>query len=109
MQRLSMKIHALLLAFAAAGFTPAHAQSVMFGKRLIGKGDSVASVREAAGTPDRVDRIDGDDSTPAMEIWTWNGDGREVTLFIVSGKVVKAQEKALPAPGGGATTAVASG
>lgn len=78
----------------------AQAQSVMFGKRLIGKGDTVSEVRDAAGSPDRLDRIDGDDSTPTMEIWTWRDDAREVTLWIVDGKVVKAQEKALPRTGG---------
>ena len=88
----------------------AQAQSVMFGKRLIGKGDQASVVRDVAGTPDQLDRIDGDDSTPAMEIWTFRRDGREVTLWVVSGKIVKAQEKAATAPtGGGPTTAVAAG
>jgi len=85
------------------------AQSVMFGKRLIGKGDHVTLVREAAGMPDKLDRIEGDDSTPAMEIWTYTRDQREVTVWIVAGKVVKVAEKALPAPGRGATSGVATG
>lgn len=95
----------VLLAFAGG----VRAQSVMFGKRLIGKGDQAAQVRDAAGVPDRIDRIDGDDSTPAMEIWTYARDQREVTVWIVAGKVVKVAEKSLPAPGGGAASAVAAG
>ena len=80
----------------------AHAQSVMFGRRLIGKGDQAAQVRDAAGMPDKIDRIDGDGSTPAMEIWTYTRDQREVTVWLVSGKVVKVAEKTLPLSGAGA-------
>ena len=88
----------VLLAFAGG----VRAQSVMFGKRLIGKGDQASQVRDAAGMPDKLDRIDGDDSTPAMEIWTYARDQREVTVWVVSGKVVKVAEKTLPASGAGA-------
>jgi hypothetical protein len=93
-----MAVMAAVLAFSAG----AQAQSVMFGKRLIGKGDQASQVREAAGVPDNVDRIDGDDSTPAMEIWTYTRDQREVTVWIVSGKVAKVAEKALHASGASA-------
>jgi hypothetical protein len=82
--------------------TGARAQSVMFGKRLIGKGDRVSLVRDVAGVPDKVDRIEGDDSTPALEIWTYAREQREVTVWVVSGKVVKVAEKTLPAPGASA-------
>ncbi len=84
----------VLVLVALACATGVRAQSVMFGKRLIGKGDATAVVREVAGAPDRLDRIDGDDSTPTMEIWTYHDAAREVTLWIVAGKVVKVQEKA---------------
>ena len=97
MQR-KMAVVAAVLVFSAG----THAQSVMFGKRLIGKGDQASQVRDAAGMPDKIDRIDGDDSTPAMEIWTYTRDQREVTVWIVSGKVVKVAEKTLPASGAGA-------
>jgi hypothetical protein len=93
-----MAVMAAVLAFSAR----AQAQSVMFGKRLIGKGDQASQVREAAGVPDKVDRIYGDDSTPAMEIWTYTRDQRAVTVWIVSGKVAKVAEKALPASGASA-------
>jgi hypothetical protein len=89
---------AVVMAAALAGGAGVHAQSVMFGKRLIGKGDRVSLVREVAGMPDKLDRIDGDDSTPAMEIWTYTREQREVTVWIVSGKVVKIAEKTLAAP-----------
>ena len=89
-----MAVLAAVLAFG----TGAQAQSVMFGKRLIDKSDQASQVRDAAGAPGKVDRIDGDDSTPAMEIWTYTRDQREVTVWIVSGKVVKVAEKNLLAP-----------
>ena len=88
----------------------AQAQSVMFGKRLIGKGDPMSIVRDVAGTPDQVDRIEGDNSTPAMEIWTYRRDDREITLWVVSGKIVKTQEKTITPPtGGGPNTVVTAG
>lgn len=72
----------------------AQAQSVLLGKKLIGKGDDVARVRDAAGEPTKMDRIDGDDSSPAMEIWTYRRDDRVITLWVVGGKIVKATEEA---------------
>jgi hypothetical protein len=78
----------VLAAFASA----AHADSVLLGKTLIGKGDSGARAREAGGEPAQLDRIDGDESTPAMEIWTYRLDGRSITLWLVDGAVVKASE-----------------
>src|SRR6186713_2258607 len=63
------------------------AQSVIFGKRLIGKGDQVSQVRDAAGTPGKVDRIDADYSTPVLAIWTCEREQREVSVWIVSGEV----------------------
>jgi hypothetical protein len=95
--RTGVMVVVLVAALAGAGV---RAQSVMFGKRLIGKGDRVSLVREVAGMPDKLDRIDGDDSTPAMEIWTYTREQREVTVWIVSGKVVKVAEKTLTAPAG---------
>jgi hypothetical protein len=71
----------------------AQAQSVLLGKKLIGKGDDVARARDAAGEPSKMDRIDGDDSSPAMEIWTYRRDDRVITLWVVGGKIVKATEE----------------
>lgn len=84
------RIGVLLLVLAAAS---AQAQSVLFGKRLVGKGDRAEDVREVAGNPDRVDRIDDDPSTPAMEIWTYRQKEREVTLWLVGGKVVQVEQR----------------
>ncbi|NCT66468.1 MAG: hypothetical protein GXC76_02365 [Rhodanobacteraceae bacterium] len=83
---------ALMLLLAAGS---AQAQSALLGKRLVGKGDDVALARDAGGPPDRIDRIDGDASTPAMEIWTWHGKASEVTLWVVAGKIVQAEERPL--------------
>jgi len=102
----SMKRLLLLALLTAAG--TATADSVLLGKNLIGKGASSASAREAGGEPAQLDRIEGDDSSPPMEIWTYRQEGRNVTLWIVADTVVKAAEErraaasTVQAPAGGA-------
>lgn len=91
-----MMKRALVLVLALA-VSAASAQSVLLGKRLLGKGDEIASARDAGGAPQRIDRIEGDDSTPAMEIWTYVRKGREITFWVVDGRIVKVQEKEAPA------------
>lgn len=71
----------------------AQAQSALFGKRLVSKGDDVARVRDIAGTPDKLDSIPADQYSPAMEIWTYHRKGATIALWIVAGKVVQAQEQ----------------
>lgn len=94
-----MGLLALLLVCSAV-----QAQGVLLGKKLIGKGDETAAVRDAAGAPDKLDRIDGDASTPTMEIWTYRRDSREITLWVVSGKVVKVEEHVQAPPAAGSST-----
>ena len=72
----------------------ASAQSALFGKRLVSKGDDVARVRDIAGSPDKVDSIPADQYSPAMEIWTYHRKGSTIAIWIVAGKVVQAQEQA---------------
>lgn len=72
----------------------AQAQSALFGKRLVSKGDDVAHVRDVAGIPDKIDTIPADQYSPAMEIWTYRRKNGTVALWIVAGKVVQAQEQA---------------
>lgn len=101
-----MKRLLLLILLAAAGV--AHADSVLLGKTLIGKGASSAQAREAGGEPAQLDRIDGDESSPAMEIWTYRLDSRSVTLWLVADKVVKASEERKSALAGSGASAAAS-
>lgn len=70
----------------------AEAQSVVIGKRLIGRGDGVERVREAAGEPDRLDRIGAEAGAPPMQIWTYERRGRKVTVWIVDDRVVRVDE-----------------
>lgn len=86
----------LLVLVLAPAATVVSAKSVLLGKRLFGKGDDVAAARNAGGAPDRIDRIEGDGSTPAMEIWTYVRKDREVTLWVVGGRIVQAQEREAP-------------
>ncbi|MEO5561653.1 MAG: hypothetical protein ABIR10_18445 [Dokdonella sp.] len=86
-----MKRSILIILLASCNF--ASAQNVLLGKTLIGKGDSLARVRYAAGEPSRRDQIAGDEFTPAMEIWIYRRDDYVVTLWLVGGKVVKAAEE----------------
>ena len=78
----------LLLACGAA-----HAQSALFGKRLVSKGDDVAHVRDVAGSPDKIDTIPADQYSPAMEIWTYHRKGSTIVFWMVGGKVVQVQEE----------------
>lgn len=87
-----MKALSLLLALFLCP-TLCCAQSVMVGKRLISQGDSTSRVREIAGTPDKVDKIPGDATSPPMEIWTYRRKENIVVLFVVDSKVVHTQEK----------------
>jgi len=82
----------------------AQAQSAMFGKRLVSKGDDINRVRDIAGSPDKLDRIPADQYSPAMEIWTYRRKGSTVALWIVGGKVVQAQEQASAADSGSSTS-----
>jgi len=72
----------------------AQAQSVLVGKRLIGRGDAVERVREAGGEPDRIDRIEAAAGSPPMQIWTYERRGRQVTVWIVEGRVASIGESA---------------
>ena len=72
----------------SADFVP----SVLFGRSLLKRGDSAEQAREVAGAPRRVERIDEDGGKP-MEIWTYERGGREVTLWIVDGRVVQIDER----------------
>jgi len=79
----------------------ADAQSALFGKRLVSKGDDVTRVRDIAGAPDKVDTVAADQYSPAMEIWTYRRKANTIVLWIVAGKVVQAQEQASSGSGGG--------
>lgn len=83
----------LILLLLAMATTATASDNVLLGRRLIGKGDSAAVAREAGGEPQQLDRIDGDDSSPAMEIWTYRSDDKTVTLWLVADKVVKTLEE----------------
>lgn len=72
----------------------ANAQSALVGKRLIARGDPVERVRDAGGAPDRVDRIDGADDAPPMEIWTYRRRDRTITLWVVDERVVQVSDQA---------------
>lgn len=89
-----MKAWFVLFLLCAA--TTASAQSVLIGKRLVAKGEHSSVARGAGGAPDRIDRIEGDDSSQAMEIWTYARRDREITLWIVNDRIVQAQERETP-------------
>ena len=98
-----MKRFILILALLACSAT-VNAQSALFGKRLVSRGDDVTRVRDIAGTPDNVDNIPADQYSPAMEIWTYHRRETTIALWIVAGKVVQAQEIASSGSGGTAVS-----
>jgi hypothetical protein len=81
-----------------------HAQSALFGKRLVSKGDDTAHVRNIAGAPDKLDTIPADQYSPAMEIWTYRRKDSTIALWIVAGKVVQVQEQVASQSGGSASS-----
>lgn len=86
----------LLAALPAVAF----AQSVLLGKNLIDKGTRATDLRGLAGEPAQLDRIDGDEFSPAMEIWTYRYEDKIVSLWLVDGAVVKAAEQRSASAGG---------
>ena len=98
----------LLILLLVGCCASANAQSALFGKRLVSKGDDVARVRDVAGAPDKIDTIPADQYSPAMEIWTYRRKGSTIALWIVAGKVVQAQEQASSGAGGSATPSASS-
>jgi hypothetical protein len=97
MKRLALGL--LLATFSAA----AVADGVLLGRDLVGKGDAAAQIRAVAGEPAQLDRIPGDEYSPAMEIWTYRVDGKVVNLWLVGDKVVKAAEERVANSGGSGT------
>lgn len=87
-----MKAQLLALSLLACS-GPCSAESVLVGKKLISDGDSIGKLRDAAGSPDKVDKIPGDGASPAMEIWTYKRKDSVITVFIVDSKVVHSQAK----------------
>jgi|SRR6516164_1007873 hypothetical protein len=87
-----MKIQVLAITLLACSGL-CSAQSVLVGKKLISDGDNIGKVREAVGSPDKVDKIPGDASSPPMEIWTYKRKESVITIFVVDSKVVHSQEK----------------
>lgn len=91
----------LILSLSLATFPlAAAADGVLLGRDLVDKGDAAAAVRAAAGEPAQLDRIPGDEYSPAMEIWTYRLDGKVVSLWFVDGQVVKAAEERIATSGG---------
>jgi hypothetical protein len=92
-----MRVFSFLLLLLLSGSLCA--QSALFGKRMLSKGDDTAHIREIAGAPDRVDTIAPESDAPGMEIWTYKSKERVVTIFIVADKIVQIQEKKLDGKG----------
>jgi hypothetical protein len=87
-----MKIIAIVLIMLAA--TSAQAQSALIGKRLISRGDDVSRLRSIGIRPVKLDQIDADEHSPAMEVWTYVQGARSIAVWLVNGKVVQVQEQA---------------
>lgn len=69
----------------------AHAESVLLGKKLIDKGDSVDRVLSAGGKPERKDVIPADEYSPEIEVWTYRQRNTELRVWLVNSKVVQTQ------------------
>lgn len=79
----------LLLAFSLA----AQANSVRIGNRLITEGDSVGTVRQVAGAPDRVVTLENNRGAAVGERWEYyRPDGTTVLITIHGGRVTDVEE-----------------
>ena len=89
MRTLIAATNALLLATSLA----ASASAARFGNRLVTEGDSVGTVRQAAGTPDRIVTIENDRGAAIGERWEYyRADGTTVFITIKEGRVSKVEE-----------------
>ena len=79
----------LLLATSLA----AQANSVRIGNRIITEGDSVGTVRQVAGAPDRIVTLENDRGAAVGERWEYyRSDGTTVMVTIHDGRVVSIEE-----------------
>ena len=80
---------AVLLAFSVA----AQANAVRIGNRIITEGDSVGTVRQVAGTPDRIVTLENDRGAAVGERWEYyRSDGTTVLITIHGGRVTDVDE-----------------
>lgn len=74
----------LLLAFSLA----ANANAVRFGSRVIIEGDSVGTVRQVAGPPDRIVTLENERGAAVGERWEYyRTDGTTVLVTLHGGRV----------------------
>lgn len=79
----------LLLAFSLA----AQANSVRIGNRLITEGDSVGTVRQVAGPPDRIVTLENERGAAVGERWEYyRTDGTTVLVTLHGGRVTLIEE-----------------
>lgn len=80
---------AVLLGAACAA---AAADTVAFGNRVVSVGDSVGSMREAAGNPTRVVTLYNRLGAPIGERWEFDVRGKTVLITVSQGRVVAIDE-----------------
>ena len=72
----------------------AHARgAARFGNRLVSEGDSIGTVRQVAGAPDRVVTLENDRGAAVGERWEYyRNDGTTVLITIHGGRVTDVEE-----------------
>jgi hypothetical protein len=84
---------ALLAMLLFATSMTADASSVRFGNRIVTEGDSVGTVRQVAGNPDRIVTIENERGAAVGERWEYyRTDGTTVLITIKDGRVTKVDE-----------------
>lgn len=86
------RIFALALVLALALATPAWAQSVAFGNKLVNVGDSVGRVYQVAGKPGRVVQLENKFGAGVGERFEYYLGSKTVLITIRGGKVVDVTE-----------------
>ena len=87
-------MRSLVIAFvlAACLATPAWAQSVSFGSKLINVGDTVGTVQQVAGKPDRIVPIQNKYGATVAERFEYYLPRKSVLITVKEGKVTEIRE-----------------
>lgn len=84
---------AILAALLLATSLAAQANAVRIGNRIITEGDSIGTVRQVAGAPDRIVTLENDRGAAVGERWEYyRPDGTTVLITIHGGRVTDVEE-----------------
>jgi hypothetical protein len=82
----------LVVLLAAGLWTPAMADSISVGNRVISDGDAVGIVFEVLGKPDRTVDLENPFGAALAERWEYYRDGKTISIIVAGSKVISITE-----------------